>query len=495
MRTGYTYGGASAYSPTAYSPTSDYRPPSPSSYSRPTASAAGAGTGGLYSYTTRTPSPHAQHQGSPLKERPTYGRATSPLSAERAYAYPTTPTKTTYGERPLAGMRERPSVLADNPYSLGATSYKSGLSYLNPGGSPSATLTPTKQTPPGPHHGASFNSGVYGTAGTPNSAQRYGSPTNSPGGGRQRIRGTSFREDYNGLSPRSRRLGRAPSMLGQPGTMMIPPQHPSDHGKYSIVLDLDETLIYARDGPLYARPGVDDLFEYIGSNTEAIAWTAGLRAYAQAVLANIDKTSSIKHCVYRHSKWFTGQAGYQKELSLLGRSLDRVLIVENTPDCIRANRENGILVQDYEGGELADATIPRLLEVIRGLVQSGLSVPDYLARCPLLSRRKVPTDKGDYIECYWLEVNNPVQGSVRYVVVVRLVAADEEGMKASTHTHSPRYNRDLSTDQRFVFVCPKMPHKAHTHHPHTHTAQLMNSADRLFHLLPPPPSPPPVPVP
>lgn len=35
---------------------------------------------------------------------------------------------------------------------------------------------------------------------------------------------------------------------------MIPPKRRDDQSKITVVLDLDETLIYAREGPLYARP-------------------------------------------------------------------------------------------------------------------------------------------------------------------------------------------------------------------------------------------------
>eukprot|EP01064_Diplonema_japonicum_P008369 TRINITY_DN15835_c0_g6_i1.p1 TRINITY_DN15835_c0_g6~~TRINITY_DN15835_c0_g6_i1.p1 ORF type:complete len:430 (+),score=67.34 TRINITY_DN15835_c0_g6_i1:65-1354(+) len=385
----------------------------------------------------RSASIERAHQGSPLKERPTYlpTRSTSPIDRYTGVPNTWSPTGRTERRASPTGIKERPSsVLSDNPYSIGSSFKSSFTTATTPYGNSSYTqsflnTTPPKQrasATPSAAHGASFSSGVYGVGGTPQptSGGRYGSPTGTP---RQRIRGTSFREDYNGMSPRSR-MKRAPSMLGSPGTLMIPPQAVEDYGKYSIVLDLDETLIYAREGPLYARPGVDDLFAVLSKEAEGIAWTAGLRAYAQAVLLNIDKNSSIKHCIYRHSKWFTGQAGYQKDLSLLGRPLDRTVIIENTPDCIRANRENGILVADYEGGEMPDATIPRLVEFIRGLVSSGMTVPAYLASCPLLSKRRVSTDRGDFIECYWLDVNSPAQGA-----------------------RSPRINRDLSIDQRYAY--------------------------------------------
>jgi TFIIF-interacting CTD phosphatase-like protein len=184
----------------------------------------------------------------------------------------------------------------------------------------------------------------------------------------------------------------------------IPDQDPADRDKIVLVLDLDETLVYAREGPLYARPGLDEFFAACKDKCEVIVWTAGLRAYAQAIIRSIDKHGVVKHCVYRHSKWFTGQAGYRKDLAALGRSLDKTVIIENTPDCIRGYQQNGILVEDYEGGERTDNTIPALAEVVRALVDSKLTVPQFVTGCPILTKGPVQTDVGDYIQVYTLNV-------------------------------------------------------------------------------------------
>merc|ERR1711991_1283840 len=179
----------------------------------------------------------------------------------------------------------------------------------------------------------------------------------------------------------------------------------------TVVLDLDETLIYAREGPLYARPGVDDLLVFLKENFEAVVWTAGVKAYAQAVVKNIDKINAIQHCVYRHKKWFTGQAGYNKDLRLLGRDMKDTIIIENTPDCLRGNEGNGILVADYEGGELADDTLYCILALLKDFVEkrkaSKMSAVDYVASSKFLTLQAVPTDVGDVLKCYCLDASNP----------------------------------------------------------------------------------------
>ena len=223
---------------------------------------------------------------------------------------------------------------------------------------------------------------------------------------RQRLRGVSFKQEYQGNAAAKKNVGRtrAPSMSHENNKFCLPEQEPQDANKITLVLDLDETLVYAREGPLYARPGLDEFFKMCNEHCEVVVWTAGLRAYAQAIIRSIDKSQAIKHCIYRHSKWFTGQAGYRKDLAILGRSLDRTLIIENTPDCIRGYQQNGILVEDYEGGEKTDNTIPALTDVIRALATSGMTVPQYITSCPMLSKGPIQTDVGDYIQVYSLNV-------------------------------------------------------------------------------------------
>ena len=78
---------------------------------------------------------------------------------------------------------------------------------------------------------------------------------------------------------------RSPSMNKGPYTHLVPPPR---EDRYTVVLDLDETLIYARDGPLEVRPYFDEFLSLLDGCCEVIVWTAGERSYAKAVIRNID---------------------------------------------------------------------------------------------------------------------------------------------------------------------------------------------------------------
>eukprot|EP01061_Rhynchopus_euleeides_P000926 TRINITY_DN10670_c0_g1_i1.p1 TRINITY_DN10670_c0_g1~~TRINITY_DN10670_c0_g1_i1.p1 ORF type:complete len:272 (+),score=43.97 TRINITY_DN10670_c0_g1_i1:153-968(+) len=230
-----------------------------------------------------------------------------------------------------------------------------------------------------------------------------------------RVRGVSFKQEYS-RSAGVKKVGRtrAPSMVSEPAKCMLPPQSYDDKGRITVVLDLDETLIYAREGPLYARPGLNELLEFLSKNCEPIVWTAGVKAYAQAVIRNIDPNNAFRHCVYRHKKWFSGCAGYNKDLTLLGRDMSKLIILENTPDCVRGNEENGILVADYEGTpeESADPTLYAIKHMLKDMVakvNNGMTVPEYITQSPLLSKMSVPTDLGDRLVVYCLDCSNFIQ--------------------------------------------------------------------------------------
>lgn len=148
---------------------------------------------------------------------------------------------------------------------------------------------------------------------------------------------------------------REPTMQRR-GKKLVAPlsQDAREQRRYTLVLDLDETVVYARDGPLYARAYLRDLLSAIKNNFEVIVWTAGDRDYAKNVLAGINVGHVVDHLIYRHHKWFNAE-DYTKDLSQLGRDLQYTIIIENTPDCVRRNPGNGIIVEDFEVPVVTDA--------------------------------------------------------------------------------------------------------------------------------------------
>ncbi|CUF99028.1 Hypothetical protein, putative [Bodo saltans] len=223
---------------------------------------------------------------------------------------------------------------------------------------------------------------------------------------------------------------REPTMIRKTGESLIAPLDPATGKRYTVVLDLDETVVYARDGPLYARAHLESLLRVMDKYCEVIVWTAGERTYAKAILQEINTDNIIKHLITRHKSWFN-HTNYTKDLCKLGRDLDYVLIIENTPDCVRVNPQNGIIVQDFEGiphgMEVVESTsstpppspsltpkcvVPKkphedhtfvhLMQLINDLGESGEPVPHFLSKCKLLRRQVVVGSNGEDIPIFYL---------------------------------------------------------------------------------------------
>eukprot|EP01062_Namystynia_karyoxenos_P031577 TRINITY_DN23428_c0_g1_i1.p1 TRINITY_DN23428_c0_g1~~TRINITY_DN23428_c0_g1_i1.p1 ORF type:complete len:609 (+),score=192.60 TRINITY_DN23428_c0_g1_i1:82-1827(+) len=189
---------------------------------------------------------------------------------------------------------------------------------------------------------------------------------------------------------------------------------PGEKPVYTVVLDLDETLIYTRGqhAHLSARPGVPQFLRRLREiGCDVVVWTASTKDYSAAILANIDpELQFVSECVYRHPKWYpeAGARGHpRKDLTLLGRNMDYTIIVDNSIDCIVGQSEtNAILVEDFRGVEV-DETLPSLVEFFEALVESQMTVPDYLRECGHYHFRpewqRPAALEGEVVQCFVLD--------------------------------------------------------------------------------------------
>ena len=207
------------------------------------------------------------------------------------------------------------------------------------------------------------------------------------------LRGKSFVKDY-GRGKDTALMKRLPTMLKRGTSTLIPRPEEGTEEPLLVVFDLDETIVYARDGPLFLRPHAKRLLRTVGKLTEVALWTAGVRDYGKAVLAEIEKeiwgkspAGIIKHLITRNKNWFD-EEDYTKDLRQLGRSLDKVLIIENTPECVRLNPKNAIIVEDFEGAQDTN-TLEVLENIIVDLVDSKTSVPKFIPRCKSLEAQHI----------------------------------------------------------------------------------------------------------
>ena len=124
--------------------------------------------------------------------------------------------------------------------------------------------------------------------------------------------------------------------------------------KYTLVLDLDETLVhYVEDEEsayIQVRPGTEDFILDLSNYYEIVIFTAALKNYADIVIDSIDPNKKIIYRLYRNYTIKVGDINF-KDLSKLGRDLKKVIIIDNNSSNFGLQPKNGLKIKDFEGDE------------------------------------------------------------------------------------------------------------------------------------------------
>ena len=129
---------------------------------------------------------------------------------------------------------------------------------------------------------------------------------------------------------------------------------PSCKLEYTLVLDLDETLVHFVQGEndsnniVQIRPGAEQFIEDLSEYFEIIIFTAAKQDYADLVIDGVDLNHKVSGRLYRDHTIKLGD-GYIKDLSKLGRDLKKMLIVDNCADNFSLQPKNGLKIKDFEG--------------------------------------------------------------------------------------------------------------------------------------------------
>ena len=151
--------------------------------------------------------------------------------------------------------------------------------------------------------------------------------------------------------------------------------------KYTLVLDLDETLVhYISDNDsayIQIRPGTEDFLIDLAKYYEIVIFTAALQKYADVVINSIDPNNVISYRLYRQHTISIGNSNV-KDLTKLGRDLRYVIIVDNCLENFALQSRNGLKIIDFEGNEFDDE-LEYLKEDLIKLAKMNINdVRDYL---------------------------------------------------------------------------------------------------------------------
>jgi Dullard-like phosphatase family protein len=156
---------------------------------------------------------------------------------------------------------------------------------------------------------------------------------------------------------------------------------------YSLILDLDETLVHFKvnpqnesEGVLRVRPGIIEFLDSIDKYYELIIFTAATQEYADLLIDAVEENKIyFEHRLYRQHTVIIDN-DFVKDLSRVGRPLDKIAIVDNMPQNFRLQKENGINIKAFWGEEVYDTALIDLAPILINIAKEGGDIRDGLAK-------------------------------------------------------------------------------------------------------------------
>lgn len=171
------------------------------------------------------------------------------------------------------------------------------------------------------------------------------------------------------------------------GKVFLPPLSTETVRKPTLALDLDETLVHCTvepidkpdivfpvtfNGTLYnvyvrKRPYLDYFLETVSRSFEVVVFTASQKVYADVLLNLLDPENKyICHRLFREACLLV-QGNYLKDLHVLGRDLQKTVLVDNSPHAYGFQIDNGIPIESWFDDD-TDTELLKLVGFLRRVV-------------------------------------------------------------------------------------------------------------------------------
>ena len=142
--------------------------------------------------------------------------------------------------------------------------------------------------------------------------------------------------------------------------------------KYTLVLDMDETLIHFFfthiNGMFFVRPFCFDFLNELNDLYEIITFTAGTKEYADMILNQLDINNNIfKYRLYRQHITIS-ELNIFKDLDKIGRDLSKTIIIDNLKDNFKMHPNNGIFIKTWTS-DINDIQLRDLKKILKDIVK------------------------------------------------------------------------------------------------------------------------------
>eukprot|EP00545_Synedropsis_sp_CCMP1620_P007359 CAMPEP_0119021774 /NCGR_PEP_ID=MMETSP1176-20130426/26664_1 /TAXON_ID=265551 /ORGANISM="Synedropsis recta cf, Strain CCMP1620" /LENGTH=417 /DNA_ID=CAMNT_0006976457 /DNA_START=77 /DNA_END=1327 /DNA_ORIENTATION=+ len=174
---------------------------------------------------------------------------------------------------------------------------------------------------------------------------------------------------------------------------------------HTLVLDLEETLVSSTWDRKYGwrhakRPGVDKFLHTMAQYYEIVLYSPSIDAVADPVVTSLDKTGCIMHRLYRDATHYKNGT-HVKDLNRLNRNINRMVLLDDDPECAQFNPDNLIRIKAYEDPmDRTDNTLERITPFLVELARKGHS------ELPVILRQYKGMDADEIADEYQRRIDN-----------------------------------------------------------------------------------------
>ena len=154
---------------------------------------------------------------------------------------------------------------------------------------------------------------------------------------------------------------------------------------YTLILDLNETLVSFQQtnfsqGILRLRPFLIEFLEEVSYYYELIIFTASTEYFAKPIINAIEENRKYFDFIFYRECCIIIGNDFVKDLTRIGRPLDKIVIVDNMPQNFRLQKENGINIKPFWGEDIYDAALINLTPILINIAEEGGDIRQGLAK-------------------------------------------------------------------------------------------------------------------
>ncbi len=134
--------------------------------------------------------------------------------------------------------------------------------------------------------------------------------------------------------------------------------------KYTLVLDLNKTLAYYNKENIHLRNGLFSFLSMIKPYYELISFSCEPNEISVNIIREIESQKKYFDYNFNREHSILYENTLVKDVSLLGRDISKIIIIDDDENCFKLNKDNGIKIRAFNGTSKVDNALFELKKIL-----------------------------------------------------------------------------------------------------------------------------------